>query len=59
MLLVRLVKDYADTRYLMFAIEYIHENEKVRETVFVCSYMAQVESLKGKKLVKILVTLFL
>ena len=26
----------------------LHENEKVRETVFACSYGAQVESFKQK-----------
>ena len=29
--------------------EYLRENEKVRETVFACSYGAQVESFKQKK----------
>ena len=28
--------------------EYLRENEKVRETVFACSYGAQVESFKQK-----------
>ena len=28
---------YTDTRFSNFAIEYLHENEKVRETVFACS----------------------
>ena len=31
---------------------YIHENEKFRETVFVCSYADQVESFKQKKMQK-------
>ena len=31
-----------------FAIEYLCENEKFRETVFACSYGAQVESSKQK-----------
>ena len=46
---VRLVVDYADTQFLNFAIEYLHENEKVRKTVFPCSYRTQVESLKLNK----------
>ena len=29
--------------------EYLRENEKVSETVFACSYGAQVESLKKEK----------
>ena len=37
---VRVVVDYADTRFSNFAIEYFRENEKVRETVFACSYWA-------------------
>ena len=37
-LCVRVVKDYADTQFSNFAIEYLHENLKIRETVFVCSY---------------------
>ena len=36
--------DYEDTRFLNFKIEYLRENEKVCETVLVCSYGAQVES---------------
>ena len=32
--------DYADTRFSNFAIEYLRENEKVRETVFDYSYWA-------------------
>ena len=31
------------------AIEYLRENEKVRETVFVCSYGVHVESFQLKK----------
>ena len=31
-----------------FAIEYIYKNEKVCKPLFVCSYGAQVESLKQK-----------
>ena len=45
-------------RFSNFAIEYLRENEKVRETVFVYSYRAQVESLKQKK-VKNVMTLSL
>ena len=56
---VRVVLDYADTGFSNFAIEYLRENEKVRETVFACSYGAQVESFKQKKMVKNLVTLSL
>ena len=41
-------------------MEYLRENEKVRETVFACSYGAQVEYFKQKKqMVKNLVTLSL
>ena len=32
--------DYADTRFFNFAIEYLRENEKVRETVLAFSYGA-------------------
>ena len=38
-------------------MEYLRENEKVRETVFACSYGAQVESVKQTEMVKNLVTL--
>ena len=31
-----------------FIIKYLRENEKVRETIFACSYGAQVESFKQK-----------
>ena len=37
-----------DTQFSSFAIEYLHENEKIRETVFVCSYVAQEESFMQK-----------
>ena len=48
------VVDYAYDGFFIFAIEYLRENEKVRETVFACSYGAQVESFKQiKKLSKI------
>ena len=43
---VRVVIDYADTRFSNFANEYLCKNEKVRITVFACSYGPQVESLK-------------
>ena len=46
---VRVVNDYADTRFSNLVIEYLCENEKVRETVFVCSYGAQIESFKQKR----------
>ena len=38
-----------DTGFFIFAIEYLCKNEKVRETVFACSYGAQIESLSQKK----------
>ena len=41
--------DYADTQFSNFAIEYLHEREKVRETVFACSYWVHVESFKQKQ----------
>ena len=44
--------DNVDMRLLNFAIEYLHKNE----TVFTCSYEAQVESL-SKKIGENLVTL--
>ena len=49
-LLVHIVVDYTDTLFSNFAIKYLHENKKVRETVFACSYGygAQVESFKQK-----------
>ena len=37
---VHVVIDYSDTGFSIFAIEYLRENEKVRETVFDCSYEA-------------------
>ena len=45
--------EYADTRFSNFSIEYLRENENFRDTVFVCSYGAQVESFKPKKWSKI------
>ena len=47
-LLVSIVADYADTRLSNFALAYLRENEKVRDTVVACSYGAQVESFKQK-----------
>ena len=43
------INDYADTQFSNFAIEYLHEREKVRETVFACSYWVHVESFKQKQ----------
>ena len=43
-----LILDYSDTQFSNFAIEYLREKERVRETVFACSYGAQVESYKQK-----------
>ena len=43
------INDYADTQFSNFAIEYLHEREKVRETVLACSYWAHVESFKQKQ----------
>ena len=40
--------DYEDTQFSNFVIEYLRENEKFRETVFACSYWAQVESFMPK-----------
>ena len=39
--------------------EYLRENEKVRETVFACSYGAQIEYFTPTKMVKNFVTLSL
>ena len=49
--------DYADTQFSNFAIEYLHEREKVRETVFACSYWVHVESFKQKQYGQNFVTL--
>ena len=46
---VCVVVDYTDTWFSNFAIKYLHENEKFRETVFAFSYGAQVESFKQKR----------
>ena len=56
---VRVVADYADTQFSNIVIKYLCENQKVCKTVFVCSYGAQVESFKKKKMIKNLVTLSL
>ena len=53
------IVDYADTGFSSFAIEYLRENEKFRETVFACSYGAQVVTFKPKKMDENLVTLSL
>ena len=50
----RVVADYAENRFSNFAIEYLRENEKFRETLFACSYGAQ-----EKKIDKNVVTLSL
>ena len=40
------VVNYTDMQISSFAIDYLHKNEKVRETVFACPYGAQVQSFK-------------
>ena len=48
---VLVVVDYADTRFSNFPSnisEYLSDNKNFRETVFDCSYGAQVESFKPK-----------
>ena len=45
---VSVVKDYADTQEIISLWKYLCENEKFRETVFACSYSAQVESFRPK-----------
>ena len=42
-------KNVCHTRFSNFAIGYLHENEKVRDTVFACSYGAQIESFKKNR----------
>ena len=42
---VCVVVDYVETQFSNFAIEYLRENEKSRETPFACSYGAQVKKL--------------
>ena len=40
--------DYADTRFSNFAIKYLLENEKARETVYACLYLARSNLLSKK-----------
>ena len=40
------VVNYTGRQISNFAINYLRKNEKVRETVFACSYGAQVQSFK-------------
>ena len=47
---VRVVVASADMWFSNFAIEYLCENETVRETVYACSYGAQVESVQQTKI---------
>ena len=44
----------SDCPFPNFAFKYLREDEKFRETVFACSYGAQVESFKPRKWSKIL-----
>ena len=44
---VRVVVDYADTRFSKYAMEYLCENEKNRETVFACSNRSNMLSQKN------------
>ena len=37
---------FPNPRFSNFAIEYLRENKKFRETDFICSYGAQLESYK-------------
>ena len=54
------LKKNSDTGFSNFAIEYLRENEKVRETVFACSFhMGPRSNLLSQKMVKNLVTLSL
>ena len=52
------VVDFADMRFSNFAIEYLHKNEKIRKSVFDCSYGPRSDLLR-KKMVENLVTLSL
>ena len=52
------IGDYADTRFSNFVMKYLHENEKVSESVFACSYGPKL-NLLNRKSVKNLVTLSL
>ena len=54
----RKIGDYADTRFSNFVMKYLHENEKVSESVFACSYGPKL-NLLNRKSVKNLVTLSL
>ena len=45
--------DFPEAQFSNFAIKYLSKNEKVRETVFACSYGAQIESFKQKNWSKI------
>ena len=45
---IYVVNDCADTRFSNFSIKNLRENEKVRETIFVYSHGAQVESFMQK-----------
>ena len=45
---VRVVVVYRDTQFSNFAIKYLRESEKCRETIFAFSYGAKVESFKQK-----------
>ena len=47
-LCVCIVNDYVDTKISNFGIEYLRENEKVREIGFACSHGVQAESFKQK-----------
>ena len=48
---VRVVVDSADTGLFIVAVEYLRKNEKVRETVFACSYGAySMKNLLGGKI---------
>ena len=46
---LKLQVDYADKRSSNFVIEYLRENENIREIVLACSCGAQVKSFKQKK----------
>ena len=55
----RVVNDCSDKRFSAFAIEYLQENKKVRETVFAWSYGSLDESFQQIKMTKNIVTLSL
>ena len=48
-LCVCVVVYFLDKQFSNFAIKYLRENKNVRETVFACSYWAQVEYFKQNK----------